>query len=130
MAASSTTLLPGRGGVYGGEIVGSYRGQRESAALDRSARELLQKAARLVMPERGVVAATGEQLVMTAVLDDRAGLEHDEAVHAAHGREPVGDDDRGAILHQRPQRLLDVVLALGVERARGLVEHEDRRVLE
>src|SRR6185295_16630805 len=96
----------------------------------RSPRELLQKAARLVLPERGVVAATGEQLVVRAVLDDRAGLEDDQAIHAANGREPVGDHDRRAIPHQGPQRLLDVVLALGVQGAGGLVEDEDRGVLE
>jgi hypothetical protein len=34
------------------------------------------------------------------------------------------------VLHQRRQRLLDVALGLGVQRRGGLVEDQDRRVLE
>ena len=37
---------------------------------------------------------------MPAGLDDPAVGEHDDRVGIAHGREPVGDDDRGAFRHQ------------------------------
>ena len=47
-----------------------------------------------------------------------------------HGREPVRDDDRRAVLHQPLERLLHQPLALGVERARRLVEQQDRRVAQ
>ena len=57
-------------------------------------------------------------------------VEHDERVHAAHGRQPMRDHDRRPARHQRPERVLNERLALGVERARGLVEDQDRRVLQ
>ena len=40
------------------------------------------------------------------------------------------DDQHGAVVHQALERLLDQPLALGVERRGGLVEQQDRRVLE
>ena len=46
------------------------------------------------------------------------------------GREPVGDHDHGAALHQPVEGVLDERLGAGVERRRGLVEHEDRGVGE
>src|ERR1051325_12192074 len=64
-----------------------HGGNLSRRAADRSALcsagELLQKAARLMLPERGVVPATGEQVVVTALLDDGPGLQDDEPVHAA-----------------------------------------------
>jgi hypothetical protein len=42
----------------------------------------------------------------------------------------VGDQDDGAPGHQTLQRRLDLGLALGVERAGGLVEQQDRGVLQ
>ena len=36
--------------------------------------------------------------------------------------------ERGAALHQRPQRVVDLLLDLHVDGAGGVVEHEDRRV--
>ena len=43
--------------------------------------------------EVGVAAAEGEQVVVLALLDDAAVLEHDDAVGVADGREAVGDDE-------------------------------------
>ena len=40
------------------------------------------------------------------------------------------DDEGGAALHQRLQRLLDLRLGRRVERAGRLVEDQDRRVLQ
>jgi hypothetical protein len=48
----------------------------------------------------------------------------------AHGRETVCDHEGGAAGEQPVDRLLDEPLALRVERAGGLVEDEDLRVLE
>ena len=67
---------------------------------------------------------------MRSRLDDLAGVEDEDLVCAAHGREAVRDDERGAPLHEVRKRLLDQAFGLGVERARRFVENEDRRVLE
>src|SRR5262249_42642373 len=53
------------------------------------------EAARLAPPQGGVMAAVPQQLVMRALLDDAAALEHDQPVHARDGREPVRDGDHG-----------------------------------
>ena len=45
-------------------------------------------------------------------------------------RQPVGDDDGRAALHQCLQRLLHVVFALGIQRTRRLVQQQDLRVFE
>ncbi len=47
-----------------------------------------------------------------------------------HGREPVRDDERGAAAGERFERLLHQALARRVERARRLVEQQDRPVGE
>jgi len=61
---------------------------------------------------------------------DTAALEHDDRIRPAHGREPMGDDERRAVTHQRLQRILDEQLRFCVERRRGLVEDQDRRIPE
>jgi hypothetical protein len=40
------------------------------------------------------------------------------------------DNQRSAVFHQALQRLLDQSLGFGIQRAGGLVQHQDRRVLE
>ena len=67
---------------------------------------------------------------MRALLDDAAAVEHDQAIECGDGRQPVRDGDDRLVLHQRLQILLDRRLDIGIERRGGLVEHQDRRVLE
>ena len=59
-----------------------------------------------------------------AVLDDAARVEHEHPVGDLHRREPVGDDHRGAVGEQRPQRVLHEPLRRDVERRRRLVEDQ------
>ena len=47
-----------------------------------------------------------------------------------HGGEPVRDDEHRAMRHQTVDRLLHQPLGLGVERAGGLIENEDRGIAE
>ena len=56
---------------------------------------------------------------------DTPAFHDDDAVGAAHGGRPVGDDQDGAILDQGAQCLLDLGLGLGVGHGSGLVEHDD-----
>ena len=69
----------------------------------------------------------GEQLLMRAALDDHALIEHQDLVGADDGREPMGDDERGAVLRHAVERILDVPLGVAVERGGRLVEQQDRR---
>ena len=54
----------------------------------------------------------------------------EDQVGVADRREPVGDDDRRAADREAVEGLLHEALGLHVERARGLVQHEHRRVAE
>jgi hypothetical protein len=57
-------------------------------------------------------------------------VEHEDHVGGTDRREPVGDRDRGPVVHDGFKCSLDDPLALGVERRGGLVEHQHARVLE
>ena len=45
-------------------------------------------------------ASARQQFLVSADLRDAAALEHDDGVRPAYGREPMGDDKRGAVPHQ------------------------------
>ena len=57
-------------------------------------------------------------------------LEHDDLVGIADGREPVGNDEGRAALHQNSERFLNARLGHRVERTGCLVEDQNRRILE
>jgi hypothetical protein len=65
-----------------------------------------------------------------ATLDDAAVVDDADEVGAADGREAVRDDDGGAVGEGGIERRLDRGLVLDVEAAGGLVEDDDRRVLQ
>ena len=85
---------------------------------------------RVAVDQGGVVTAKGEQAVVGAALGDLAVVEDDDLVGVPDGRQAVRDRDRGAARARGVDGLLDRLLGLRVERARGLVEDEDRGVLE
>src|SRR5262249_25472017 len=72
----------------------------------------------------GIAAAPGNQLLMGAVFDDRAVLDGEDAVGAAHGGEPVCDDQHGATLDDVAHVALDNALGLVVERRGRLVKNQ------
>src|SRR4051812_43717396 len=78
--------------------------------------------------KRAVPASSDDQLVVRADLDDAAVIKDDDLVRIPHGREAVRDRDRRASFRETVERLLDESLRFRVERARRLVEDEDRRV--
>ena len=84
----------------------------------------------LHIAEPFVVAAQGDQLVVAATLDDFALVHDADLVRAADGGEAVGDDDRCAVAHEAFQCLLDEPFRFRVERRGGLVEDEQRGILE
>jgi hypothetical protein len=67
---------------------------------------------------------------MMPALDDAPGLQHDDLVGVDDGRKAVGDGQHGPVAAEGAQFFLNGALGLGVERGGGLVEDQDRRVLE
>ena len=65
---------------------------------------------------------------MVALLDDPAVLHHQDRVGVANRRKTVGDHEAGAVGAQGGHGVLDEHLGPRVDRARRLVEDEDRRV--
>src|SRR6185312_4834543 len=84
----------------------------------------------LPVPHAGIKAVLGQQRAVGAALDDCALVEHDDLVGGDDGRQPVGDNERGAALGDALQSILDVLLGVAVERGGGLVQHQNRRRLE
>ncbi len=78
--------------------------------------------------QRGVAAAGLDQGFVTAVLNQPAALEGDDAVGCPNRGQPVRDDHNRAALGDLFHVLLDDPLALIVERAGGLVEDQDARI--
>src|SRR5438105_1299490 len=63
-------------------------------------------------------------------LDDRAFVHDDDQIGVAHGREPVRDDEGGAVFEYLIEILLNGALRFGIERGGRFVEDEDARFLE
>src|SRR4051794_26616022 len=79
----------------------------------------INKATGLSMPERSVVSIRAQELLVRALLDNAAMVEHDQAIHPGDGREPVRDRDHGLARHQRAEALLDGGFDFAVERGGG-----------
>ena len=67
---------------------------------------------------------------MSALGDDRAVVEYEDAIRVLDGAEAVRDNDDGAAFGEAFKGGLDLVLALGVECRGRFIEHDDRGVLE
>ena len=78
----------------------------------------------------GVEAATSDEFVVCAELDDPPTVEHGDAVGIADRRQSVGDDDRRPSAQRRFQGRLHQRLVLVVEVARRLVEDHHVGILE
>ena len=63
---------------------------------------------------------------MIAMLCDSALLQDHDAVSVSDGREPVRNRQHGSIPHQAIDGLGHQRLALGIERARGFIQDQDR----
>src|SRR6266481_6630375 len=72
---------------------------------------------RLTPPQRRVVAAGAQQLVVCPLLNDVATVEDDEPVHGGNGRKPVRDGDHGLARHQGVEARLDRTFDLAVRSA-------------
>ena len=86
--------------------------------------------ARLARPQIGIDPAPAQQLMMAALLEDTAMIEHNQAVQGGNGREPMSNRDYGLAGHEVQELFLDRGLGLGVEGTCGLVEDQNRCVLQ
>ena len=84
----------------------------------------------LALDQLGVEAAAREQAFMGPGLDQAPGIEHRDQLGVAHRRQPMGDDDGGALAHQLGERVPHLRLADRVEMRGRFVEDQHRRVLE
>ena len=84
----------------------------------------------LGLGEAGIEASGPDQLAMDADLHDAAGVEDVDPVGVANRRQAMGDDHGGAAGHQTVEREPHLGFAFGIEGAGGLVEQDDRRVLQ
>ena len=71
----------------------------------------------LLVPHRRILSAAREQFAVPAALDDLAMVEHQNLVGIDHGRQPMGDDERGAAAGTAGECALDFPFGAGVERA-------------
>src|SRR3989442_868312 len=127
MRSAGTALL------FACAFVATADGAHATATARRRARSnpdrgLMRAVLQLVEPV--VHTALREEVAVRPYLNDSTFVEHDDAVDVLDRREAVGDDDRGPPEHQLRERVLDQMLGLGVDRARGLVEHEQDRGVE
>ena len=79
---------------------------------------------------RAYPAPCAQERLVSAVLDDLALLDGDDAIGDAQGGEAVGDQQHRAARADPPHVRLDRRLALVVEGRRGLVEDQDPRVAD
>ena len=85
---------------------------------------------RCIFQSCGVAAFLRQQFLVGAALDDAAVLEHEDLVGIDDRRQPVRDDQRGALARDLGELGLDDLLGARVERDGRLVEDQDGRVLE
>ena len=80
--------------------------------------------------QRPVQRASGDELVVGALLDDDPAIEHHDPVGQMQRRLTVRDQQRRATGHDTAERVVHRRLDPRVDRAGGVVEDEDARVVE
>src|SRR5579859_3064221 len=75
--------------------------------------------------QRRVASTRADELLVGTVLDEASTIDSDDAVRAAHGREPVRDNEDCTPARNLLHVCLDRSLALVVKRAGCLVEYQD-----
>lgn len=80
--------------------------------------------------EVGASLALGQQLAVGAFLEDGAALDDGDRVAVLDGGEAMGHHDGGAPHHDPVQRVLHDLLRVRVQRAGGLVQQQNARVLQ
>ena len=71
-----------------------------------------------------------DQRLVRPVFDDTSVVHDNDAIDAMDGGEAMRNDDRRPPFCEIVQRLPNLDLGLRVDIGRGLIEHDDRRVLQ
>ena len=77
-----------------------------------------------------IQAGSMQKLPVSSLLNDPLIFEDENTVRPAHGAQPVGNDDDGALSGQLHDRLLDIGLGFHVNGSGGLVQNQNRRPAE
>ena len=77
-----------------------------------------------------VQLATFEQFIVRTEIEDSSGIHHANDVGVEDRREAVGDRQRGAVLDELGDRLVDAALAVRVDLRGRLVEDQNRRIAQ
>src|SRR5262245_47520369 len=93
-------------------------------------RRLLGKMAHLAHDETPVLAVVTHQQAGLTVLAYASIAQHNDAIEASQGGEPVGNGDHGSPLHQYTQGLANFLLRFEVKGRGCLIEQQDWRILE
>src|SRR6266487_4374246 len=101
-----------------------YRERYRPALCNRPDHECLILVLELQAIERSVAAALAQQLLVPAGFDDRAALDHENAIGVHDRLQTMGDDQRDAALAQAAHGILDPALGFAVERCGRLVEQD------
>src|SRR5262249_18338221 len=80
--------------------------------------------------EGGVAAAVAQQLIVPPVLDDLAGFHYENRVSVHDGMKTMSDHNGGTVLAEMLDCLLHLLLGLRVQRRGGLIQQNDRCVLD
>ena len=62
---------------------------------------------------------------MTPLLAQPTAVQYENVVDMAHRGQAMRDEDRRSVLDEPPERALDPPLGIGVDRRRGLVQHQN-----
>ncbi len=84
----------------------------------------------LQFPQAAVQAVLREQGAVRPALADPAVVHHQDLVHVLQSHQAVGDEQGGPVLHQPEQGIQHFLLRQRVEICRGLIQDEDRRLLQ
>ena len=129
-AHALASISPGDAGMHGRMRAAGHRhlrGDQRLAALARPVAAVDPARLRLVQAPVGARAApSARRAAPTSTTRPRSITTSRSALRSV--RQPVGDGDGRAALHQVVERLLDLLLGLGVDRRGGLVEDQDARV--
>ena len=80
--------------------------------------------------QMGIEPGFPDQRVVGSAFDHKTGIEDMDHIRMLNGREPVRDDDGRPPLHQNLEGILDLPLRIRIQRAGGLVQQQDWRVLQ
>lgn len=83
------------------------------------------KALSLQVEHGSIPSSKAHQFLMRSEFDHMPLLKNTDAIRLAHGREPVRDQDRGAVACGRQQPLEDLRFASNIELRGGFIEQHD-----